>query len=93
MGVQVSIAPDFAPRGVDSGMPFRIMIAAFLASLVFLGLAYLPDPKVIGITSEPARILLYGGSGIMSAVCFLVGLIAGAFALAGRSRNGGPGRR
>ncbi len=40
------------------------MIIGYVAALIFLGLAYVPDPSIIGITSEPSRIMFYGLSGL-----------------------------
>ncbi len=41
-----------------------VMIVSYIAALIFLGLAYVPDPSIIGITSEPSRIMFYGLSGL-----------------------------
>ncbi len=53
-----------------------VMIGSYVGALMFLGLAYFPNPKIIGITSEPSRILFYGLSGLLSGLSFVVAVIS-----------------
>ncbi len=63
---------------IPSGNPMTkiVMIVIYVAALVFLGLAYLPDPKIIGITSEPSTIMFYGLSGLLAGLSFVVAVIS-----------------
>ncbi len=53
-----------------------VMIVSYMGALIFLGFAYFPNPKIIGITSEPSRILFYGLSGLLSGLSFVVAVIS-----------------
>jgi hypothetical protein len=52
------------------------MIGSYVGALIFSGFAYFPDPTMIGITSEPSRILFYGLSGLLAGLSFVVAVIS-----------------
>jgi hypothetical protein len=53
-----------------------VMITSYVTALAFLGLAYVPDPSIFGITSEPSRILFYGLSGLLAGLSCVVAVIS-----------------
>ncbi len=64
------------------------MIIGYVAALIFLGLAYVPDPSIIGINSEPSRIMFYGLSGLLAGLSFVVAVISTIGYAIGRWRAG-----
>lgn len=66
-------------------MARRILLWSAAFCLVFIGLSQVPDPKVFGIHEEPARILFYGGSGLLAGFSGFVAAGTGLY-LAARKR-------
>lgn len=52
------------------------MLVSYAAGVVFLGLALLPDPKIIGIHAEPSRILFYFLSAALAVLSFAIAMIS-----------------
>ena len=46
-----------------------------MGALACLGLSQVPDPRSLGIRSEPSRILFYGASGLVGGVLGVVALV------------------
>ncbi|MHC5025102.1 MAG: hypothetical protein ACYTGG_14560 [Planctomycetota bacterium] len=67
-----------------------ITIVAFLLAAVLGATSIVVDPAWIGVTSEPAQILVTGGTGILAMVCLLGGVL-GAAALILRGMSGPTG--
>ena len=51
-----------------------IAISSSVGALTCLGLTQVSDPAFLGVTSEPSRILFYGGTGLLAGVLALVAL-------------------
>lgn len=65
----------------------RVMILSYVAAAVFLALAYMPDPGLLGADSEPARILFYGMSGLLAGVSVVVAVISTMIVAVGKWRG------
>ena len=52
---------------------------SLLFALCGAGLSQIPDPAVLGITSEPSRILFYGGSGVLALLAGLTAALTGIY--------------
>ncbi|OFV94037.1 MAG: hypothetical protein A3G76_09735 [Acidobacteria bacterium RIFCSPLOWO2_12_FULL_65_11] len=55
-----------------------VTIGSAVAALACLGLSQMSNPEMFGITSEPSRILFYGGSGLLAGALGLVALAGAA---------------
>ena len=64
-------------------MARTIFAASLVACLLSTALSQIADPAVLGIHEEPARILFYGGSGLLAGLSALTALGSGIY-LAGR---------
>ena len=72
----------------ENPMARSIMLISCAGAVIFLGLAYLPDPGVLGIRSEPSRILFYASAGLLAGLCAIVALVSGVVFAVGRLRRG-----
>ena len=72
----------------ENPMARSIMLISCAGAVIFLGLAYLPDPGVLGIRSEPSRILFYASAGLLAGLCAIVSLVSGVVFAVGRLLRG-----
>lgn len=55
----------------------RVFLASLVVCVLCAGLSQLPDPGVFGIRDEAARIMFYGGSGLLAGLAGLVAVASG----------------
>ena len=60
-------------------MAGKVFFGSAVLCLLFTGLSQISDPGVLGIRGEPARVLYYGGSGLLGGVFGLVALGSGIY--------------
>ena len=76
-------------------MVLRILMVSGLGAVCFFLLSQLPDARVVGIRSEPATILFYGGSGLLAGLFAIGAIVSGimlGFHLLQRRSMGPPSR-
>lgn len=65
----------------------RLFVTSVAGFLVFVALAYVPDPKMFGITEEPSRILYYWLAALFAALRGIATLVSGALLAVRRLRG------
>ncbi|MDH3629764.1 MAG: hypothetical protein OER98_01485 [Gammaproteobacteria bacterium] len=60
-------------------MAGKVFFGSVVLCLLFTGLSQVSDPGVLRIRGEPARVLYYGGSGLLVGVFALVALGSGIY--------------
>ncbi len=58
-------------------MLFRVFVAAVIGGMCFAALAHLPSPAVVGVRSEPATLLFYGGMGLLAGLFAVGAMVCG----------------
>ena len=60
-------------------MARTIFLGSLVLCLLCVGLSQVSDPGVFGIHGEPARIMFYGGSGLLAGFSGLVAVVSGVY--------------
>ncbi len=68
-------------------MAHNIFLGSVVLCLLSIGLSQVSDPTVLGIHEEPARIMFYGGSGLLAGLFGLTALASGIYRFAGVSEG------
>jgi hypothetical protein len=71
----------------------RIFLGSLVVCLLCAGLSQLPDPGVFGIRDETARIMFYGGSGLLAGLAGLVAAVSGIYLAVTRFAGLSDGQR
>ena len=74
-------------------MARSIFLGSVVLCLLCVGLIQVSDPSIFGIHEEPARIMFYGGSGLLAGLSGLVAVFSGIYLGTTRSASLSGGQR